>query len=401
MHVEPATVRSGDDLARAIDAAGDGAARRDHDRSLPYDEIGALLRAGFGELRVPASLGGPERSVPALADALIALAAADSNLAQIFRGHIGLVELLRLWPATPGSQELLRAAGSGAFFGPAGTERGTTDLRTITTKLVERDGALLLFGEKYYTTGSLFADWLHVLVADGERLVSVVLPRRSPGVSVVDDWDGFGQRLTASGTAVFDGAPVAANHVFANEDPATNDYIDALYQFVHSATQAGIAQRLADDLSDLVRARTRSYPLASTPWPTEDPQVLEVVGEVHARAFGARAAVLTLAESLQRYAAAPAGPGAAAALERAVVESAATQVLNTKLLGEATWMFFDAASASAVQAPLALDRHWRNARAISSHNPAIYKAALIGGHAVNHTLPGGYLNTVSRDSEER
>ncbi|WP_433435039.1 acyl-CoA dehydrogenase family protein [Nonomuraea sp. CA-141351] len=380
-----------DKIRAVIESLHDGAAGRDRDRELPVDELQELVRAGIGALRVPEEHGGSGLPVSVLAEILIELAAADSNLAQILRGHLGLVELLRLWPAGAGRDRLLRSAAAGEFFGPAGAERTGADLRTLSARLDADGDALFLSGEKYYTTGSLFADRLNVLVPYRDGYASAVVPRNAPGVSVIDDWDGFGQRLTASGTATFERVPVDPELLFPHDDPAANDYVDAFYQFVHSATQAGIVQRLADDLSALVRERKRSYPLASTQTPSADPQVLALVGQVHSHAFAARAAVLSLAGGLGGWADAEARDRAA--LDRAVVQSAAAQVLNTRLAGEASWTFFDAASASAVKGSLNLDRHWRNARTISSHNPAIYKAALIGEYAVNGTLPGGFLNS--------
>ncbi|MFC4120060.1 acyl-CoA dehydrogenase family protein [Nonomuraea zeae] len=382
-----------DPIRAVIRGVYDGAARRDHERELPEQELRQLISAGAGAVRVPVEHGGRGLSVGALAGLLIDLAAADSNLSQILRGHLGLVEQLRQRPAGAGRDRLLRAAAAGEFFGPAGTERSGSDLRAMSTYLEEEGDSLLLHGEKYYTTGSLFADRLSVLVPYRGGFASAVVARSAPGVEIADDWDGFGQRLTASGTARFKGVPVERDLLFPHENAGLNDYMDAFYQFVHSATQAGIIRRLADDLSALVRGRTRSYPLASVPSPRTDPQVLEVVGQVHSHAFAARAAVLSVAESLGGWA--DADGRDPAALEEAVVRSASAQVLNTRLAGEASWIFFDAASASAVKSSLNLDRHWRNARTVSSHNPAIYKATLIGEYAVNGTLPGGFLN--SRD----
>ncbi|WP_344492200.1 acyl-CoA dehydrogenase family protein [Nonomuraea monospora] len=364
----------------------DDAPRREQERELPAKQVRELAEAGLGALRVPASHGGPDLPVTTLAELLVELAAADSNLSQILRGHLGLVELLRQRPAGPGRDRLLRAAAAGELFGPAGTERSGADLRTLSTYLATEGEALYLHGEKFYTTGSLFADRLNVLVRYRNGFASAIVPRHAPGVEITDDWDGFGQRLTASGTAVFTRVPVDPELLFPHEDTFTNDYLDAFYQFVHSATQAGIIRRLADDLSELVRGRVRSYPLAPVPSPRSDPQVLAVVGQVHSHAFAARAAVLSVAEALDAAGRDP------ALLPEAVVRSAAAQVLNTRLAGEASWTFFDAASASAVKTSLNLDRHWRNARTVSSHNPAIYKAALIGEYAVNGTLPGGFLN---------
>ncbi|RDI53409.1 acyl-CoA dehydrogenase family protein [Nocardia mexicana] len=382
-------------IAAVATGLGAGAADREAEHKLPTEQLSQLLGAGTGALRVPVEYGGSGASVRTLAEALIGIAAGDSNLAQIFRGHLGLTEILRF--AAPGTARdaLLRSAADGAFFGPAGAELTGPDLTTLATSL-ERDGDhYLLTGRKYYTTGSLYADWLNVLVSvDGEP-VSAIVPRRSEGVTVIDDWDGFGQRLTASGTAIFESVRVDPDYLLHHRNSLTNDYMEAFYQFVHSATQAGIARAVADDLAELVRGRTRSYPLAPTPEPTADPQVLQIVGEVRSKAYSARANVLLLADALDAFHAEP----TPSRVQRALLDSAATQVVNTELVGAAAWKFFDAGSASALKTRLGLDRHWRNARAVSSHNPAAYKAAVLGDHAVNGAVPQAFLNRLRASRE--
>ncbi|GAB2685130.1 acyl-CoA dehydrogenase family protein [Nocardia thraciensis] len=344
---------------------------------------------------MPVEYGGSGASVRTLAEALIDIAAGDSNLAQIFRGHLGLTEILRF--AAPGTARdaLLRAAAAGAFFGPAGAELTTPNLTTLATSLAREGDHYLLSGRKYYTTGSLYADWLNVLVSvDGEP-VSAIVPRRSEGVTVIDDWDGFGQRLTASGTAIFESVRVDPDYLLHHRNSLTNDYMEAFYQFVHSATQAGIARAVAHDVAELVRGRTRSYPLASTPEPTADPQVLQIVGEVRSKAYSTRANVLLLADALDAFH----DESSPERAERALLDSAATQVANTELVGAAAWRFFDAGSASALRTRLGLDRHWRNARTVSSHNPAVYKAAVLGDHAVNGAVPQAFLNRLRASQE--
>ncbi|RDI67584.1 acyl-CoA dehydrogenase family protein [Nocardia pseudobrasiliensis] len=379
-------------IAEVIAGLGEEAVARDAEHKLPSDQLSRLLEAGAGALRVPVEFGGHDASVRVLAEVLIDIAAGDSNVAQIFRGHLGLTEILRFAPAGVARTRLLRAAADGEFFGPAGAELATPNLTALVTGLVRDGDRYLLSGRKYYTTGSLYADWLNVLVLDDGEFVSAIVPRRSAGVTIIDDWDGFGQRLTASGTAVFEAVPVDPDYLLRHHNPLANDYMEAFYQFVHSATQAGIARAIATDLAALVRGRTRSYPLAPTQEPAADPQVLQIVGTVWSKAYSARANVLQLADTLDAFQAAPSARRAAQAL----LESAATQVANTELVGAAAWQFFDAGSATAVKSGLGLDRHWRNARTVSSHNPAAYKASLIGDHAVNARAPRSFLNSAAQ-----
>lgn len=361
------------------------------------DLVPELLASGIGRLRVPRRYGGVGGSVAELGSLLLELATAESNLVQVIRGHLGFVELLLQREDDPAAEELLAAAGRGEFFGPAASSPppvGSVAVADDSTRALtggvhlHDDGTgLRLTGVKYYTTGSLYADWINVLVQHGDDFVEVVVARDAPGVTVVDDWNGFGQRMTASGTTTFDGVPVREDLVLKHRDPELSEYLGAFYQWIHSVTQAGIVQRASEDVAALVRGRRRSYPLAPDPEPRHDAQVLSVVGEVASRAFTTRATVSALAVTIDQYLVAG-GDERRPALEQAVVESAQTQVVNSRLAGEVGWSLFDAASASAVDLELALDRHWRNARTVSSHNPSIYKARLVGDFAVNGTLPG-------------
>ena len=68
--------------------------------------------------------------------------------------------------------------------------------------LGERDGeAFRASGSKFYSTGSLYADWVSAVALDeDDRPVSFVVPRDREGLELLDDFDAMGQRLTASGT---------------------------------------------------------------------------------------------------------------------------------------------------------------------------------------------------------
>jgi alkylation response protein AidB-like acyl-CoA dehydrogenase len=357
----------------------------------PQPRVRELAAAGLSRLRVPTDFGGLGADVTDLAEVLVNLAAADSNFVQLLRGHFGFVEFLIDHDATPVRDSLLTAIGHGELVGPAasvpaaGQPGGPVAGSIIdhSTTLTQQDGRTLLNGTKYYTTGSLYSDWISVVVVDEDGAKEVIVRTDDPGVTVVDDWGGFGQRFTASGTTVFNDVEVRDGYAIPRTEPAIDTYLGAFYQFVHSATQAGIIRRVTEDLGDVVRRRHRTYPLATVQEPRHDPQVLEVVGEVDTARFAAASAVEALARSFDAYNASHSQDE----LDAASIRSAQVQVLNTRLAGEATWNLFNAASASATSADLALDRHWRNARTISSHNPVIYKARAVGDHVVNGALP--------------
>ncbi len=388
-------------------AVAAGAARREQERVLPYEEVAALKDAGFGALRVPVEYGGSGVSLRQLFTLLTDLAAADSNLTQLWRGHFAYVEGTLLQPSSAHRDRWLFDVAAGTMIGNASSELTGTSLRDIRTALTAQDppsGALALTGTKYYSTGSLYADWIAgSAVHDGER-VGYAVRATAPGVERIDDWDGFGQRLTGSGTTHFTEVRVDPRNVrpFSPDAPS---HVHSFFQLVLVASLAGIARAAAEDAAAFVRPRTRSYVNATTPLPREDPQVLQVVGELAGHAFAADAVVLAAADLLdtayerlraerlrgeQDAAGVPAGSddadgpdSARAALDAADIAVSQAQLVAVDQALSAATHLFEVGGASATSTGRALDRHWRNARTISSHNPAIYKARSVGYWAVH------------------
>lgn len=365
------------------------AVSRERERDLPYEAIGWLREARFGALRVPEAEGGFGASLPDLFGLLAELGQADSNLPQALRNHFGFAEDTVGSPTGERRTHWVERLTAGDLFGGAWSETGPATVGTFETR-IHRSGARWgLTGRKYYTTGSLFADWIDV-VGTGEagEETSVVVPAKAPGVEVVDDWDGFGQQLTASGTALFEDAPAIGEPLpTADRFP----YGPAFFQAVHLATLTGIARAAAGEVAQAVRERNRTYSHAAGARPSADPQVLQVVGRVHGLAYAAGAINEQAAQAVQRaYEARAAGlpeAEAHAIYVAAEIELAQAQSVLTGLVLEAGTILFDALGASATSRRHALDRHWRNARTIASHNPRIFKDRVVGDYAVNGTEP--------------
>ncbi len=167
-------------------------------------------------------------------------------------------------------------------------------------------------------------------------------------------------------------------------------YQTAFYQLVLLATLAGIGRSALKDVARQVRERKRIYSHGNAQRVSEDAQVQQVVGEVAALVYAAEASAIRAAQPAQR--AYLARFGGDETVERqanvdAEIESATAQVVVSELIQHATSELFNALGASDVRQGKALDRHWRNARTVSSHNPLIYKARIIGDWAINGTEP--------------
>ncbi|MFW0792536.1 acyl-CoA dehydrogenase family protein [Gordonia sp. CPCC 205515] len=360
----------------------EGAVRREVDRRLAYEEVGWLKEARFGALRVPVEFGGYGASVRQLFRLLIDLAAAESNLPQALRVHWSFVEDQLLSDDAAAREQWLRAVAGGTLVGNAITEPGVGAIDRYQTRLTGSGDDLRLDGTKYYSTGSLYAD--HILVAadrDGER-VSVLVDADASGVTQHDDWDGFGQRLTASGTTEFDGVAVSAERVLgAGYGGAGRTYATSYLQLVQLAVLAGIAQRALDDTTAWVRDRTRTYTHSAADLPRHDPLVQQVIGRLSSAAYTARTLVLDIAGKLDELL--DAGGADEKLLDGVEFDVARAQQAVITTVLDATTQLFETGGASITSESLRLDRHWRNARVISVHNPLIYKLQAIGDHVLN------------------
>jgi alkylation response protein AidB-like acyl-CoA dehydrogenase len=389
-----------------LEDIADGAVERELHRILPFEEVELLDQCGFGALRVPAEHGGPGVSVEQLIGEVIALAQADSNIAHLYRGHFGFVESLRFQPPDiqkawyPGVLE-------GKTVGNASTERGGNALGTLNTTLTAGANGWVLNGEKFYSTGTIFSDYTRVSASqeDGEKgRRFAVVARDADGVTVVDDWDGFGQKLTGTGTTVFREVAVPPLSLL-NRSSGSHEAVHeaAFFQLYLLAVQVGIAHAAVRDAASLLRRRTRTFNTSATGAAfKQDPLIQQVVGRMSAKAFVAQAAVVEVARVHDQALRSGLAAGTHSAGHRgelpadvysAEVAVQQAQVTVPDLVLAVTQELFQTVGASATLRSKALDRHWRNAQTIATHNPIVFRARSIGDYEVNGTLPEG-LNAI-------
>lgn len=363
---------------------------REQNRILAFDQINWLKETGFTRLRLPQEQGGFDATIPELFALLIELAEADANIPQALRVHFGFVEDLLVSNNPSLKQTWLPRIAQGAVIGSAWSEGGKESLYQFSTHLsVNEQGQTVLNGQKFYTTGSLYADWIDVGITDLEgNSASILVPRHAKGVEVLDDWNGFGQVLTASGTTHFDNVVVDAAEVIPDE--VRFKYSAAFYQLVQLAIISGLARAATYEVSQEVLKRKRNYTHANANYVRHDPQVLQVVGQIRGAAYTTAAIIEKNAEALQRaFDAALQQNESYEADQNAIaeLEIAQSQTIITNLVLNASTIIFDALGASATDKNLALDRFWRNVRTLASHNPRIYKDRIVGDFSVNGTLP--------------
>ncbi|MBM6622843.1 acyl-CoA dehydrogenase family protein [Micrococcaceae bacterium RIT802] len=375
-----------------FDRIAAGTVAREQDHILPFEQIGWLKDAGFTTLRVPAEHGGEPVSHEHLFRLLIELAEADSNVSHLLRSHFAFVETIALQPQAFRDTWFPRVL-AGEIFGNAATERGGNALGTTATRLSKHDGGWRLNGAKYYTTGSIFADWIVVMAStDGvEGRQYAVVRADAPGVTIHDDWDGFGQPLTGTGTAIFENVAVEEANIIHRKVTSTLE--PAFFQLVLLAVLAGIGRAALRDAAALVASRTRTFNTGSGGLFRDDAQIQEHVGTLAARVYAAEAIVAAAARDLDAVVDPALGLDTEAAFLRAELGVEKAHVAIPPLVLEATTALFDVTGASSTSRGKSLDRHWRNARTVATHNPAVFKARAVGDFHINGTIPTG-LNSI-------
>ncbi|MGW1462871.1 acyl-CoA dehydrogenase family protein [Streptomyces sp. NPDC002308] len=383
----PGTASAEASVLAVVKDVAEGAIARDRNRELPREQVRAVAEAGFSRLRIPKEWGGDGLTIPEWGDVLIELAAADSNIAQILRGHIAFVEDVVHRPDEDYRKRWLPRLLDGQVVGNAWAEAGPIAMGKKNTLFTRRGDGMTVSGKKHYTTGSIFADWADVSgIYEGQSVGGFVSMHQS-GITVHDDWDGFGQRTTGTGTLLFDEAQVDPLDVSPFE--ARIRYQTPLYQWILLVVQAGIAVAVERDIIEAVRTRQRNYSHSSAALAKDDPNIQSVVGEISSIAYTARSLTRGVAEALQRASETGlAGRDSEADRQAnlvAEVRSEQAQVMLSELVTRSATLLFNALGASATSVGRDLDRHWRNARTVASHNPVIFKQRAIGDWLLNGT----------------
>ena len=372
-----------------------GESEREAKRIAPFEQIRLIAEAGLGRLRIPAAEGGAGASLHEFFEFLIQLAEADANVAHILRAHYWYVEIQLQRPASdPLRARYLQLVNQGHIFGNGFSEQSSraAGLYFDTTLTPDPSGeGFRLNGKKYYSTGSLYATYTIIWAATPQGTIAgVTIPVDREGVTIEDDWDGFGQRLTATGSTILNNVFVSAEEFEDYGDPDKQEAPSYLYAFLQLYIQglgAGILRSVKNDAVSLVKRRKRNFSHSQSA-PNADPQVLQVVGEIASDSFAADAIVLAAADAIARAAASVKdGLPDRTLAEAAQIAAAQAKVAIDRFAYATASRLFDAGGASATQAIYNLDRHWRNARTASTHNPTFSKATAVGDFLVNGKRP--------------
>jgi len=362
-----------------------GAVLRDRQRVLPFDELEWISDAGLLAITVPKLYGGAGVRAGTLAEVIAILASADGSIGQIPQNHFFMLEALRLQGTEEQKRFFYGRILKGERIGNALSELGTKTAHDHATRLV-RDGAVYrLNGKKYYSTGVLFAHWIAVVANDDDNVSSVAfVPRDTRGITVTDDWMGFGQRVTGSGTTVLDDVvvhPISVLSFAALFKQPTSMGPHA--QIMHAAIEAGMARGALADTIEYVRTQSRPWKDAGIEHAWEDPYTISQIGEMRIRVSASDALLARAGKFVDAAVAEPTVDSVAAA-SIAVAESKAA---STEAALFVAGKVIELAGARATSQEFGLDRHWRNARTHSVHDPVRWKYRAVGDYWLNGVNP--------------
>jgi alkylation response protein AidB-like acyl-CoA dehydrogenase len=394
------------DLPNIVARLAEGAAERELEGRLPFELFDYLRTTGVTWLRVPKSLGGPGGSPSDQIEVTATLASGDSGIAHALRGHFGFLESIALDPEGENSRRFVSEVLAGKLFGGAGMEIGTPRPNMIRTTLLPEGDHYRLNGHKYYATGAIFADYTSFSAIDENgKHTGVMIPRGREGVRIHDDWDGMGQRLSASGGVTLDNVYIAADEVNERRQggwqtlPAggvasPSRRLGAVRAQLHLyAVVAGIVRNVLRDAISYVQNQARSAKHSASETARGDHFVQRTLGEIAAASHTIDALVAETARRLDEgtHAVITKACDRDDVVFRAQLANSKGQIMIAQLALKAAEQIFDTGGGSATSRKRNFDRHWRNVRTLANHNPAFLRARVLGDY---------YLNGVRADFDE-
>jgi alkylation response protein AidB-like acyl-CoA dehydrogenase len=371
------------------------AAERDRERRFPVEEVGWIKESGLCALWVPEEVGGLGGDARDLVCALSALSEGDSSVAQMFLIHMYGIALVKGVHTTEElrAEYYRRLVEDGLFISNAFSEIGSKTVFEYSVSLesedpTDEDAAWVLNGSKFYCTGSLGGDIFYVLgLRDAEpdpQFLVALVERGTEGMTIHDDWTGMGQRTTASGSMDFDSVKVPADAVFTIDHFNTPEALfGSLGQCMFSSIFMGIARAALADACDYVRTRSRPWPHAEVERASDDPYVVHAIGQMQTQVSTAEA-MLERAVDVRMEALDNLSPEAR---DRASVAAAQAKLVTGQAALDVSELLFQVCGTGSVLERYGYDRHWRNARTLTLHDPMAYKARLVGDYVLNGTSP--------------
>jgi SfnB family sulfur acquisition oxidoreductase len=375
-------IRVAHELAKSFK---ESASERDLKRTWPTAELDAFSQSGLWSINVPKKFGGPELSYVTLNRVIEIISAADPSLGQIPQNHLGVVAAIRTVSDEAQQKLLFSEVLKGTRFGNAFSEFGSKRAADFETKFTDAGDHVIVNGKKFYSSGALLAHLVPIVALDDEgRAWYAIADRNAPGLTVIDDWSSFGQRTTLSGTVTLVDVKVPKTRLvpgYKGYDKPTAD--GAIFQVIQAAVDTGIARAAIEDTIAFIREHSRAWVDSGQERASDDPYTVAAIGDLKVRLSASNALLDRAGLLIDRAVAAP----SAESVAEAQVAVAEAKILSTETAIQATNKLFELAGTRSTLAVHNLDRHWRNARTHTLHDPVRCKYAIVGNYYLNGVNP--------------
>jgi len=363
------------------------AVERDEAGGTPKEQRDAIRQSGLLALSIPTQFGGLGASWSETLGVVREFAKVDSSIAHVFGFQHLMLATVRLFSRPDQWQPWFEQTARKNWFW--GNALNPLDTRTVVKTF---DGWREFSGKKSFCSGASDSEMLIASAIDesaGGKLLIAAIPSGRTGITLHGDWDNMGQRQTDSGSATFERVRVEENELLLDPGPLSTPFAclrPLIAQLHFSHIFLGIAEGALEEARHYTLKEGRPWFRSKAQHVSEDPYVLRHYGEFWVGLESVRLLVERAAEQLDE---AWHKGHALGAEERAQL---ALSIATAKVAAVRTGLdicsrLFEVTGARATHASLRLDRHWRNLRTQSLHDPVDYKLHELGDWALNQTRP--------------
>ncbi len=363
------------------------AVERDERGGTPKTERDALRHSGLLALSIPTQYGGLGARWSDTLGIVREFAKVDSSIAHVFGFHHLMLATVRLFSRPDQWQPWFeQTARKNWFWGNA--------LNPLDTRTVVKDfgGWREFSGKKSFCSGASDSEMLIASAVDenaGGKLLIAAIPSGRSGITLHNDWNNIGQRQTDSGSASFERVRVEESELLLDPGPLSTPFAclrPLIAQLTFTHMFLGIAEGAFEEARTYTLTETRAWHKSSAEDVRQDPYVLHHYGEFWVALEGVRLLVERAAELLDQAWAK--GPNLSEHERGQLAIAIATaKVAATRQGLDLCSRLFEVTGARSTHASLRLDRHWRNLRTQTLHDPVDYKLHELGDWALNQSLP--------------
>lgn len=362
------------------------AAHRDYLGGTPKLERDEIRSSKLLSLIIPREYGGLGANWELTMQVIREIAKADSSIAHVFGFQHLMLATVRLFSKPEQWERWFEQTAQFNWFW--GNALNPLDERTVAKSF---PNWFEFSGKKSFCSGAIDSEMLIASAKSREdgKLLIAALPTARTGISVLEDWDNIGQRQTDSGSVNFEKVRIEHNEILAEPGPLSTPFSclrPLVAQLILTNIYLGLAEGAFDDARKYTLEEARPWYTSNTISTAQDPYILNHYGDFWVGIESTRTLADLAAAKLDK--AWQIGPKLSEAERGEVAISiSVAKVLATKTGFEITNKMFEVMGSRSTHAGLRLDRHWRNLRTHTLHDPLDYKIKELGEWALNKSYP--------------